>query len=106
EIDAYAAAKGGVVAMTRSMAIGLGPQGINVNSILPGFIQTAKADAYFQTKGNPEELRQYYTDLHPVKRMGTPEDVAHLTAFLASDQAAFITGTAIVIDGGLSIKLF
>src|SRR5690606_33503900 len=105
-IGAYAAAKGGVVSLTRSMALELGKDRIRVNAVCPGFIQTAKLDSFLAGKPDRDRLLAEYVALHPLGRMGTPQDVAHLTAFLLSDYAEFITGACVVIDGGVSGRLF
>lgn len=88
---AYSASKGGVVQMSRAAGAMYAPQGIRVNAVCPGVIKTPLID---------EENRKLYSELHPMKRLGEPEEVAKLICFLASDDAAFITGTAIAIDGG------
>ncbi len=88
---AYSASKGGVVQMTRAAGAMYAPNGIRVNAVCPGVIKTPLID---------EENRKLYSDLHPMKRLGEPEEVAKLICFLASDDAQFITGTAIAIDGG------
>ncbi len=90
----YNASKAGVIELSRSMALELGP-GIRVNAICPGFIMTPMQEAEY----TPEMQRAFYEKL-PLKRLGRPEDVAALFAFLASDDAAWITGQHFVIDGG------
>ncbi len=91
---AYAASKGAVVTFTRGLAKELGPD-IRVNSICPGMIDTD-----FHNVFTKPEVRSHVANITPLKREGTPEDVANLAAFLASDDAAFITGTNIDINGG------
>ena len=90
----YNASKAGVVELTRSMALELGPK-IRVNAICPGFIMTPMQESEYTPK-----MRQEFEEKLPLRRLGKPEDVAALFAFLASDDAAFITGEYIVIDGG------
>lgn len=90
----YNASKAGVVELTRSMALELGPK-IRVNAICPGFILTPMQEAEYTLK-----MRKEFSDKLPLRKLGTPEDVAALFAFLASDESAFITGESIVIDGG------
>ena len=90
----YNASKAGVIELTRSMALELGPK-IRVNAICPGFIMTPMQEAEYTPK-----MRQDFGEKLPVRRLGKPEDVAALFAFLASDDASFITGEFIVIDGG------
>jgi 3-oxoacyl-[acyl-carrier protein] reductase len=92
---AYAASKGAVMTMTRGMAKELGPK-IRVNSICPGMIDTD-----FHNTFTKDEVRTFVANASPVKREGTSEDVANLTAFLASDQSAFMTGACVDINGGM-----
>jgi NAD(P)-dependent dehydrogenase (short-subunit alcohol dehydrogenase family) len=90
----YNASKSGVIELTRSMALELGPT-IRVNAVCPGFIMTPMQEAEY----SPEMQQAFYEKL-PLKRLGNPEDVASLFAFLASDESAWITGQHFVIDGG------
>ncbi|RKN84261.1 SDR family NAD(P)-dependent oxidoreductase [Paenibacillus ginsengarvi] len=92
----YNASKGGVVLLTKTMAIELGAKGIRVNAVCPGYIQTPMSEAI----DSPEFIEQYIRAKIPLGRVGKPEDVAGVFAFLASDDAAFITGETIVVDGG------
>ena len=93
----YTAAKAGVIAMTKTWARELGRKNINVNAIAPGFIQTDIL------KDMPAEVLTSMVEKVPLKRMGTPEDVANLIVFLASDHAAYINGAVISIDGGATV---
>ncbi|WP_246999757.1 SDR family NAD(P)-dependent oxidoreductase [Halosolutus gelatinilyticus] len=92
----YNAIKAGINGMTRAMALELGPEGITVNTINPGWIEIER------TREELGEDYEYTEEIHPVGRLGTPADVAGLAAFLASDDAAFITGETVLIDGGRS----
>lgn len=93
----YAAAKAGLLGLTRTIARELGSKGITANAVAPGFIETD------MTAGLPEQVRESVLALTAVKRFGTPEDVAELVAYLASDAAGFITGQTICIDGGMTM---
>ena len=98
----YETAKAAVIGMTRQMACEFGPAGIRVNSILPGHMVTERLQPMWDE--NPSG-HAYFRDQYPVGRLGTPEDIAHGAVFLCSEEASFITGHALVIDGGLSIQL-
>jgi 3-oxoacyl-[acyl-carrier protein] reductase len=88
----YAAAKGALIAATRTLALELGKRGVTVNAVVPGLVDTAMSAGYA-----PERLRE----LVPLQRAGRAEEVADLVAFLASDRAAYITGQAVPINGGM-----
>lgn len=92
----YGASKGGVVAMTESLAVELAPYNIRVNAIAPGVIETPMSEA---AKEDPKLLEQTLSRV-PMKRMGKPEEVSNLVLFLASDVSSYITGSTVVIDGG------
>ena len=98
----YETAKAAVIGMTRQMACEYGPDGIRVNSILPGHMVTERLESMWEE--NPSG-RAYFQDQYPVRRLGTPKDIAHGAVFLCSEEASFITGHALAIDGGLSIQL-
>ena len=98
----YETAKAAVIGMTRQMACEHGPAGIRVNSILPGHMVTERLQPMWDE--NPSG-QAYFQDQYPVRRLGTPEDIANGAVFLCSEEASFITGHALVIDGGLSIQL-
>lgn len=91
----YAATKGGIIAFTKSVAKEMASRNINVNAIAPGFIQSDMTDKL------PEEIQQKYLENIPMKRFGTPDDVAKLALFLCSSFADYITGQTIIIDGGM-----
>jgi len=97
----YAAAKMGIQGFTRTLAIELGPYGINVNAVAPGFIVTAMTDETARRMGtSPEEFRRGVADVTPVRRVGQPTDVASAVTFLASDESSFVTGQTLYVDGG------
>ena len=90
----YSASKGAIIAFTKALAKELGPNGINVNVVAPGFIQTD------MTKNVTEEIKQEIMESSALGRLGTPEDVASVVLFLASEKSNFITGQVISVDGG------
>ncbi|MEU3900714.1 3-oxoacyl-ACP reductase FabG [Streptomyces sp. NPDC045251] len=97
----YAAAKAGVQGLTRTLAIELGPYGINVNAIAPGFVATAMTDQTARRTGaDPKEFRRAAAARSPLRRVGSPEDIAAVVSFLASEDAAYVTGQTIQVDGG------
>jgi NAD(P)-dependent dehydrogenase (short-subunit alcohol dehydrogenase family) len=97
---AYAASKAGLLGLTRVLAAELGPQGIRVNAILPGGTDTPMG----RTVVNTPEKRAFVESLHALKRMATPGEIAASVAYLASDAASFVTGAALLVDGGVSIN--
>ncbi len=100
----YSAAKMGLQGFTRTLALELGPFGINVNAIAPGFIVTDMTDATARRLGvQPEEFRTAAAETTPVRRVGRPEDIAATAAFLCSDEASFITGQTLYVDGGARV---
>lgn len=93
----YVATKAGLIGMTKTMARELGKKGVTVNAIAPGFILTD------MVRKMPEEVLKSMEDKVPVKRLGKPEEIAAAYAFLASDDAAYINGTVISVDGGMTV---
>ncbi len=97
----YSAVKAGLQGFTRTLAIELGPFGINVNAVAPGFIATDMTDDTARRVGvTPEELQKQAASITPVRRVGQPADIANTIAFLTSDESSFITGQIIYVDGG------
>ena len=100
----YSAAKAGVQGFTRTLALELGKFGVNVNAIAPGFIATEMTDDTARRLGvEVEEFRKMNAEANPVKRVGHPEDIAAAAAFLCSDEASYITGQTLYVDGGAKI---
>lgn len=97
---AYAASKGGVTMLTRAMALDHAHENIRVNCICPSLVETEIAKQLFANAPNPEEARRQRVGLIPMGRAGTPQEIAHLAAYLASDESAWVTGAALPIDGG------
>ncbi len=98
-IHAYTAAKGGVVALTRAIAVAYGRQGVRANAIVAGAIATPMSNYY-----RDEWVRKMYEEAIPLGRVGEARDVAYAALYLASDEARFVTGHALVVDGGKSIR--
>lgn len=109
-LAAYCATKGAVHALTRAMACDHGPDGIRVNAICPGYIDTPMLQSFFNGTGSGgggrsiEQLQDAVRDIHPLRRYGTPEDIANLVCWLASDEARYASGQLWVLDGGLSAQ--
>jgi 3-oxoacyl-[acyl-carrier protein] reductase len=100
----YSAAKMGIQGFTRTLGIELGPFGINANAVAPGFIATDMTDdTARRLKMEPEELRRLNAEANPVRRVGGPEDIAAAAAFLCSDEASYITGQTLYVDGGAKL---
>ena len=100
----YAAAKSGLVGLTRSMALDFGPEQVRVNAICPWWTRTQLVDEWLQLQPEGAAAEQRVLDQHPLRRMATPAEIANFVSFVASDEASFITGAALVIDGGLSAR--
>ncbi|MBS1599488.1 MAG: SDR family oxidoreductase [Bacteroidetes bacterium] len=101
----YCATKAAIIGLTRAMAIDHGHEGIRVNCICPGYIDTGLAEGYFQSQPDPAQSRKDAGKLHALWRIGKPEEVARVVTFLASDHASFVTGSAYIVDGGFGSGL-
>jgi len=110
-LAAYCATKGAVHALTRAMACDHGPEGIRVNAICPGYVDTPMLQSFFTGEGSGgggksiDQLQQAVRDVHPMRTYGTPEDIANLVNWLASDEARYASGQLWVLGGGLSAQV-
>ncbi len=104
-ISVYAAAKAGLLALTRGMAIDFAADGVRVNAVCPGAIRTGMFEAGMEAVENPDQARQALEFAIPLGRVGEPEQVARTILFLASAAAGYVTGAALVVDGGVLCRL-
>lgn len=101
----YAAAKSGLVGLTRSLALDCAGDGIRVNAVCPGWTRTRLISEYFANEPDPVAAERRVAQRHPLGRFAAPEEVANVVAFVASEEASFVTGAEIYVDGGLSAAL-
>ena len=101
----YCATKGAIVAFTKALAIDVGRSGVRVNCICPGYIDAGLAEGYFQAQPDPAAARAAAGQLHALGRIGSPREVARAAVFLASGESSFMTGSAVVVDGGFGAGL-
>ena len=101
----YCATKAAIIGLTKAMAIDHGHEGVRVNCICPGYIDAGLAEGYFQSQPDPARAREEAGKLHALWRIGKPEEVGKVAVFLASEDSSFITGAAIVVDGGFGSGL-
>ena len=101
----YCATKAAIIAFTKALAIDHGREGIRVNCICPGYIDAGLAEAYFLAQPDPAAARASAGKLHALGRVGRPEEVARAAVFLASEESSFMTGSAVVVDGGFGSGL-
>jgi NAD(P)-dependent dehydrogenase (short-subunit alcohol dehydrogenase family) len=102
----YPVAKHAMLGLTRSLALEYADQGVAVNAISPGYVMTPLTQAYFDEQDDPAAFKAKAEASQPVKRLGRPEEVAALAVLLASDEARFIVGANLVIDGGITIRMY
>jgi NAD(P)-dependent dehydrogenase (short-subunit alcohol dehydrogenase family) len=101
----YCATKAAILGFTKALAIDHGGEGIRVNAICPGYIDAGLAEGYFLAQPDPDAARAQAGKLHALRRIGKPDEVARVAVFLASEEASFMTGTAVAVDGGFSSGL-
>ena len=99
----YSACKGGIIAMTKTLARELATKGVRLNTVCPGLTQTNMLAEFMKGAGNPDKLEEAYRRAVPIGRLGKPEDIPGAVLFLASDDADFITGQTISVSGGLTM---
>lgn len=99
QMAAYAASKAGLIGLSQSLAVAYGKQNIRVNALLPGGTLTPMADKF----GSDPETIEFVNNMHALKRQAQPEEIAQAALYLASDASSFVTGTAMVVDGGVSV---
>jgi NAD(P)-dependent dehydrogenase (short-subunit alcohol dehydrogenase family) len=100
----YAAAKAGLVGLTRSLALEYAASGIRVNAVLPGYTRTRLVEEWLARQPDPAEAERRVLTSIPLGRIATPAEIANLVAFVASDEASAITGASLAADGGLSVR--
>lgn len=99
---AYCASKAGAIMLTKCMALDGAKVGIRANCVCPGYVDTPMIRGYFDDQPDPTEARRFAEGIHPLGRLGKPRDIADAFVYLASDEASWVTGTALVVDGGLT----
>jgi NAD(P)-dependent dehydrogenase (short-subunit alcohol dehydrogenase family) len=100
----YSASKGAVIALTKFLAVEFAPVGIRVNAVCPGSVRTPMVEDNLRRLSDPAGTAQQVADLHPLGRMAKPEEIADTIVFLASAHSSFVTGTCLVVDGGLTAQ--
>lgn len=106
DLGVYGATKGAMLAMTRSIAVAYGPYGIRANCVCPGDVNTPMVKQYFDFQPDPAQAREQVNRHYPLRRIAEPAEVARALAFLASDEAAFVSGGPLFVDGGLLSSVY
>jgi NAD(P)-dependent dehydrogenase (short-subunit alcohol dehydrogenase family) len=101
---AYCASKAGIIGLTRAAAVDAAPFGVRVNCVCPGFTNTPLVSAWIRAQPDPEAARREVVSTQPMGRVGSPAEIAAAIAFLASEEAGFITGVAMPVDGGVTAQ--
>lgn len=101
----YAAAKAAAIMLTKCMALDGAESGIRVNCVCPGFTLTPMLESYLEAQDDPQEARRAVSDMHPLGRLGEPRDIADGFVYLASDEARWVTGHALAVDGGVTVGI-
>ena len=105
-VAVYGATKAGIIALTQNIAITYGPDGIRANAICPGDVDTELNQAFFRAHPDPVEFRRRLEREYPLRRIASPEEVARVALFLASDDASFVSGSQVVVDGALMARIY
>lgn len=107
-LAAYTASKHGLIGLTRAIAVDrtYARRGIRCNAVCPGDMETPMLTAYLEAHDDPAAARRDMSDAYPIERIASPDEVAHVVAFLVSDEASYVNGSAIVVDGGLNASIF
>ncbi|MDF2671226.1 MAG: short-chain dehydrogenase/reductase [Paenibacillus sp.] len=106
DLGVYGATKGAIIALTKSMAVAYGPYGIRVNCVCPGDVGTPMVQQFFDFQPDPSAARQQVYRHYPLRRIAEPAEVAQTLAFLASEEASFISGSHVLVDGGLTAEVY
>jgi NAD(P)-dependent dehydrogenase (short-subunit alcohol dehydrogenase family) len=106
DLPAYGAMKGGLRSLCRALATAYGRDGIRVNTVCPGDVETPLLKEFFDFQADPEAARREITDRYPLRRFAQPSDIANAVVFLASPEGSYVTGTDIVVDGGLLARIY
>lgn len=106
DLPAYGAMKGGLRALCRAVASAHGPENIRINTICPGDVETPLLAEFFEYQPDPEGARRTLVDRYPLRRFASPADIANAALFLASDESSYVTGTDVLVDGGLLAQIY